>query len=52
MSEAVKLVASEASLRLALAQVTPVVKVEVSQVALTTDVRTPDIKLTVKAEAV
>lgn len=52
MSEAVKLATTEASPRLALAQVTPVVKVEASQPRLTTDVRTPDIKLEAKAEAV
>lgn len=52
MSGPVKLVPTEASARIALAQTSPVVKVEVLQLKLATDVRTPEFKLEAKAEAV
>lgn len=52
MSGPVKIVAAEASARIALAQSSPVVKPEVLQPKLATDVRTPEFKLEVKAEAV
>lgn len=52
MTQPVRLVAAEASPRLAPAQSNPEIKTQVLQPALATDVRTLELKLEAKVEAV